>query len=127
MDRCSFGLYVPKLYFHLNLKWHCSHWKGILFLYVCPKVVFMDKPKIAFFAFKIHTDEYILCTAVSSRNIKREHLNGKMISTLFFAYNSQNIMIFSTLQQCLGILVVLGGPPVKFALKSALSQSLAIF
>ena len=61
--RCSFGLYVPKLYFHLNLKWHCSHWKGILFLYVCPKVVFMDKPKIAFFAFKIHTDEYILCSS----------------------------------------------------------------
>ena len=22
---CSFGLCVPKLYFHLNLKWHCLH------------------------------------------------------------------------------------------------------
>ena len=26
---CSFGLCVPKLYFHLNLKWHCLHLKGI--------------------------------------------------------------------------------------------------
>ena len=24
---CSFGLCVPKLYFHLNLKWHCLHWR----------------------------------------------------------------------------------------------------
>ena len=31
-------------------------------LYVCPKDVFLDKPKIAFFAFKICTDEYILCS-----------------------------------------------------------------
>ena len=31
-------------------------------LYVCPKDVFLDKPKIAFFAFKIRTGEYILCS-----------------------------------------------------------------
>ena len=74
---CSFGLCVPKLYFHLNLKWHCLHLNRIQdplktlslistfllsFLYVCPKVVFLDKPKIAFFALKIHKGEYILCS-----------------------------------------------------------------
>ena len=74
---CSFGLWVPKLYFYLNLKWHWLYLKGIsdplnplslifnffmLFLYVCPKVVFLDKPKISFFAFKIRTGEYILCS-----------------------------------------------------------------
>ena len=32
------------------------------FLDICPKYVFLDKPKIAFFAFKIHTGEYILCS-----------------------------------------------------------------
>ena len=26
---CSFGLCVPKLYFQLNLKWHCLHLNGI--------------------------------------------------------------------------------------------------
>ena len=67
-----FGLYVPKLYFHFNLKWHCLHLKSISdplkplclisnFLLLCPKVVFLDKPKVAFFAFKIRTGEYIHC------------------------------------------------------------------
>ena len=74
---CSFGLCAPKLYFHLNLKWHCLHLNRIQdplktlslistfllsFLYVCPKVVFLDKPKITFFALKIHKGEYILCS-----------------------------------------------------------------
>ena len=68
-----FGLYVPKLYFHLNLKWHCLHLKSISdplkplclisnFLLLCPKVVFLDKPKVAFFAFKICTGEYVHCS-----------------------------------------------------------------
>ena len=74
---CSFGLCVPKLYFHLNLKWHCLHLNHIQdplktlslistfllsFLYVCPKVVFLDKQKIVLFALKIHKGEYILCS-----------------------------------------------------------------
>ena len=74
---CSLGLCVPKLYFHFNLKWHCLHLKGISdslkplslnsnillsLLFVCPKVVLLDQPKIAFFAFKICTGEYILCS-----------------------------------------------------------------
>ena len=34
----------------------------LLFLDICSKVVFLDKPKIASFAFEIHTGEYILCS-----------------------------------------------------------------
>ena len=34
----------------------------LFFLYVCPKNVFLDKHRIAFFAFKIHKGEYIFCS-----------------------------------------------------------------
>ena len=48
------------MYFHLNLKWHCLHLKGISdplkplcpilnFLLLCPKVLFLDKSKITFY------------------------------------------------------------------------------
>ena len=61
-----------KVAFYLNLKWHSFHLKGISDrpktlcpisnFFSCPKVVFPDKPLIAFFAFKICTGEYILCS-----------------------------------------------------------------
>ena len=60
---CSFGLCVPKLYFHLNLKWHCLHLKGISdHLKPLNLISNFFKPKIAFFAFKICAGEYILCS-----------------------------------------------------------------
>ena len=67
---CSFGLCVPKLYFHLNLKWHCLHLRGILdplkplknsyrwiyplhIWFVWTKVVFSLESKMALFTFGI--------------------------------------------------------------------------
>ena len=61
---------------------------------------------------KIRWKKDLWYTAVSSRNIKREHLNAKMISTLF-ATNSQFIMTFWIPQQLWGMLVVLGGHSVN--------------
>ena len=51
-----------------------------------------------------------LFTVVWSRNLRWEHLNGKTISTLFLAYNSQYIMtfrIFDDSQNLVALILVL--------------------
>ena len=61
-----FGLYVPKFYLQLNLKWHClhlTHLTGIVDpLKPLNLISNLFKSKIAFFAFKIRIGEYILCS-----------------------------------------------------------------